>query len=108
MSLTVVMRNLPLDATNEEVSALLWTTVGINANPKNMRTTAGTFSKQAFIPITAEDMCEFLCRNFQDTLPLPQQKAAPYFVPTLKPSCKVTVDQVTVTFPTNRNGVRKL
>jgi hypothetical protein len=81
-SVTVVMRNLPLDATAEEVSAMLWTTVGINAAPEKMRTTDGTFSKQAFVQITDEDLCEFLSRNFQDTLPLPQQKAQPYFVQT--------------------------
>jgi hypothetical protein len=110
-SVTVVMRNLPLDFTNEEVAASLWATVGINADPQQMRTSSGTYSKQAFILLTDEDLCEFLSRNFAETAVLHDQKAPPHFVTAANPRFRIS--SVTVELPgpaedLNRNGIRKL
>jgi hypothetical protein len=111
-SVTVVMRNLPLDFTNEEVAAALWAVVGINVDPQQIRTTSGTFSKQAFIPLTDKDLCEFLSRNFADTAVLYEQKAPPYFAVAANPNFRIS--SVTVELPgpaaedLNRNGIRKL
>jgi hypothetical protein len=110
-SVTVVMRNLPLDFTNEEVAASLWAVVGINVDPQQIRTTSGTYSKQAFIPLIDKDLCEFLSRNFAETVVLHDQKAPPHFVTTALPSFRVS--SVTFELPDgteeiNKNGIRKL
>ena len=110
-SVTVVMRNLPLDFTNEEVAASLWATVGINVDPQQIRTTSGTYSKQAFIPLTDKDLCEFLSRNFAETAVLHDQKAPPHFVTAANPRFRIS--SVTVELPgpaedLNKNGIRKL
>jgi hypothetical protein len=110
-SVTVVMRNLPLDFTNEEIAASLWATVGINADPQQMRTSSGTYSKQAFILLTDEDLCEFLSRNFAETAVLHDQKAPPHFVTAANPRFRIS--SVTVELPgpaedLNKNGIRKL
>lgn len=92
-AVTVVMRNLPLDFTNEEVAAALWERVGIACDPQTITTSTGAYSRQAFIQLTEENLVEFLNRNFADTAVLYEQKAAPYFV--------------TPTFP-SRSTIRKL
>jgi hypothetical protein len=91
------MRNLPLDVTNEEVSSMLWSVVGVNVDPQQIRTTSGTFSKQAFIPLTDDNLVEFLTRNFKDTAVLHEQKAAPYFAVVANPRFRVS--SVTVELP---------
>lgn len=110
-SVTVVMRNLPLDFTNEEISASLWASVGINAVPQQMRTTSGTYSKQAFIPLTDKDLCEFLSRNFAETAVLRGQQVVPYFETVQNP--RLRVSSVTFELPgpaedLNKNGICKL
>jgi hypothetical protein len=111
-SVTVVMRNLPLDFTNEEVAAALWEKVGIAVDPQQIRTTSGTYSKQAFIPLTDDNLVEFLSRNFADTAVLYEQKAPPYFAVAVNPRFRVS--SVTFELPgpaaedLNRNGIRKL
>jgi len=91
------MRNLSLDMTNEEVAAALWEKVGIAVDPLQIRATSGTYSKQAFIPLTDKDLCEFLSRNFAETAVLSEQKAPPYFVPAANPSFRLS--SVTVELP---------
>ncbi len=110
-SVTVVMRNLPLDFTNEEVAAALWATVGINVDPQQIRTTSGTYSKQAFIPLTDDNLVEFLTRNFKDTAVLREQQVVPYFETVQNP--RLRVSSATFELPDgkteyNRVGVRKL
>jgi hypothetical protein len=111
-SATVVMRNLPLDFTNEEVASALWATVGINVDPQTINTSTGAYSRQAFIPLTDENLCEFLSRNFADTAVLYEQKAPPYFAVAANPNFRIS--SVTVELPgpaaedLNRNGIRKL
>ena len=92
-SVTVVMRNLPLDFTNEEVAAALWATVGINVDPQQIRTTSGTYSKQAFIPLTDDNLVEFLTRNFKDTAVLREQQVVPYFETVQNPRLRVSSAQ---------------
>ncbi len=110
-SVTVVMRNLPLDFMNEEVAAALWAVVGINVAPQQIRTTSGTFSKQAFIPLTDKDLCEFLSRNFADTAVLCEQQAPPYFAVAANP--RFHISSVTFELPgpaedLNKNGISRL
>lgn len=112
-SVTVVMRNLPLDFTNEEVAAALWEKVGIACDPQTINTSAGAYSRQAFIPLTDDNLVEFLSRNFADTAVLYEQKAPPYFVTANRPS-RLHISSVTFELPgpaaedLNRNGIRKL
>ena len=110
-SATVVMRNLSLDFTNEEVAAALWATVGIACDPQTINTSTGAYSRQAFIPLTDDNLVEFLNRNFKDTAVLHEQKAPPYFVLPVNPSIRVS--SVTFELPhgteeINKNGIRRL
>ncbi len=110
-SVTVVMRNLPLDFTNEEVAASLWATFGINADPQQIARLQETYSKQAFILLTDDNLVEFLSRNFAETAVLRDQKAPPHFVTAANPRFRIS--SVTVELPDgkteyNRVGVRKL
>jgi|SRR5271155_3304250 len=106
-----VMMSLPLDYKAEQVADLFWSQIGLAVRPEDISVrNCGDFSANAYVSIGESEMIDFLTRNFE-TVTLGGQKSAVHFNRRQwdkNPTFKVSVDQITVEFPTNRNGIRKL
>lgn len=64
--IAVVALNVPLGYRSKQLSDLLWETVGVNVDPRDISIKdSGQYSASAFVNIDVGSIVEFLNRNFE-------------------------------------------
>ena len=63
-TLSVVIHELPIGSTSQQVSDLIWAQVGLYSDPQTIRIKPNQTSATAFVTFCDADLVEFLNRNF--------------------------------------------
>jgi hypothetical protein len=104
----IVINNLARGTTAEEVISWLWESMGLELLPENVSVKdVHSEHANAMLFIPAKALVPLLNRYLCDQ-PINGRLVKFSQWQSKKPEYRVTVDQITVEFPTNRNGIRKL